>query len=125
MTVAEIIDEQVVQHLAWFGRIKGMDPYAIHLLKTSNHPLMVFRRTWMRQQALKQALDAQKRQTEMNKELAKEPVRRGASIRRQAVIDPFLSEDMRTRHKATWNDNDFIGFVKKHEPGMFPRREVE
>lgn len=124
MTVAEIIDEQVVQHLAMFGRIKGMDPYAIHVLKTSNHPLMVFRRTWMRQQALRQVLDAEKRQTEMNKALAKEPVHRKASIRRQAVVDPFFDEEMRSRHKATWNDKDFIGFVKKHEPGMFPKREV-
>ena len=54
MTIAEIVDEQVMKHLGLFGCVKNMEPFALHMLKTSEHPLLQFRRTWMRQVALRQ-----------------------------------------------------------------------
>lgn len=122
MTVAELIDEEVMQRIALRGCISGIDPYALHLLKTSDHPILRFRRDWMRREALRQCLEATKQQKKNNATLANQPVPRGTSMRQFAEVDPYFVEDMRRRHKASWNDKDFLGYVKREEPEMFPKR---
>ncbi len=123
MTVAELIDEAVMENLALYGCVKNLDPYALHLLKTSQHPILRGRRVWMRKQALKQCLDAEKQQAKLNSELAKIPHDKRMNMRQSASVAPYYAETMRRQHNAEWNDRDFIGFVKREEPAMFPRRE--
>lgn len=125
MSVAEIIDEEVMNHLSNFGCVRNLDPMALHLLKTSEHPLMRFRRNWMRATALRQAREATRRQTKINEEFAREKVRRGASLRRAAVIDPWFAQEMKIRHSTTWNDREFVGSVRRDNPTIFPRREYD
>jgi len=122
MTVAEIIDDQVMTHLSLYGCVKGMDEYAKHVLKTSDHPLMVFRRTWMRETALRQHLDAEARQKKITDEFKSDPVRRGASVRRRAVIDHHLAAEMEHYNKTpiTKQLND----IKAEAPALFPVRET-
>ena len=121
MTVAELIDEQVVTHLSLYGSIRQMDEYAKHVLKTSDHPLMVFRRTWMRQTALKQHLDAEARQKKITEEFKTDPVRRGASVRRRAVIDSHLAAEIEHYNKAPIKEQ--LSDMKAEAPALFPRRE--
>jgi hypothetical protein len=122
MSIPEIVDLEVMSHIAQFGCIRNMDPFAQHMLKTSEHPLLRFRRTWMRQVAIQQCKEAHKRQSKINDQFKDEPVRRGASVRRAAVIDPYFMADMAKRHNASWNDKEFIGSVKEGNPAIFPRR---
>jgi hypothetical protein len=122
VSIEALVDLEAMTHLANHGCIKGMDPYAQHLLKTSNHPLMRFRRDWIRREALRQCLEAEREQKEMNKQLAASPVRRGAPIRRAAVLHPYFAAQMPKAHKTTWNDPGFIASVKRDSPGCFPKR---
>ena len=124
MNVAEIIDQQVMEHLGLFGCVKNLDPYALHLLKTSEHPLMIARRNWMRAEALRQCLEAHAEQTEMSKELASDVWNKKASIRKSAVIHPYFMDDLRRNHNGSMRDKDFVGFVKREQPEMFPKREA-
>jgi hypothetical protein len=123
-SMAMLIDAEVMRQIGMNGWLKEADPYLQHLVKTSDHPLLVFRRNWIRNEALKQRLEAEASQNKRNSELAKEPHRRGANIRRSAVIEPYFAEDMRRRHKADLNDPDFLRYVKREEPAMFPKREA-
>lgn len=122
MSIAGLVDEQVMNHLAHFGCVKGMDPYALHLLKTSSHPLLRARRDWMRREALRQCLEAHKRQQKINDDFAREPLNKRATWRRCAVIDPYFAEEMQRRHGATWSDQDFLGSVREANPKLFPDR---
>lgn len=122
MTIAELVDSEVMRHLGLFGCVKNMEPFALHMLKTSEHPLLRFRRTWMRAVALRQVLDAEKRQKKINDQFKDEPVRRGATVRRAAVIDPYYAAVMPKQHGTTWNDKDFVGSVREANPQIFPRR---
>ena len=124
MNVAEIIDAEVMSHLGLYGCIKNLDPYAQHLLKTSNHPLMVARRTWMRREALRQCLEAHAEQKEMTKELASDVWNKKASIRKSAVIHPYFIEDLRRKQGGSFKDKDFVGYVKREEPHLFPKRDA-
>jgi len=125
MNVAEIIDAEVMSHLGLYGCIKNLDPYAQHILKTSNHPLMVARRTWMRQEALRQCLEAHAEQKEMSKELAGDVWNKKAAIRKSAVIHPYFIDDLKQKHNGSFKDKEFVKFVKREEPQMFPRREAQ
>lgn len=124
MSIEGLIDLEVMAHLSQRGCIKDMDAYAQHILKTSDHPLMIARRTWMRREALRQCLQAHANQKQITKEFKTEPYSPKASVRRATVIDPWMSEDMRRRHKASWNDKDFLGFVRREEPQLFPERDT-
>ena len=124
MNVAAIIDNEVMTHLGLYGCVKNLDPYALHLLKTSEHPLMVARRNWMRREALRQCLEAQSEQKEMSKQLAGDVWNKKASLRKSGVIHPYYAEDLRRKHNGSFRDKDFLGFVKKNEPDMFPKREA-
>jgi hypothetical protein len=121
MTVAELIDEQVVTHLSLYGCIRNMDPYAQHVLKTSDHPIMVFRRTWMRQTALRQHMEAESRQKKITEEFKKEPVRRGASVRRRAVLDSHLAAEIEHYNKAPITDQ--LSDIAAEAPALFPIRD--
>jgi hypothetical protein len=121
MTVAELIDEQVVTHLSLYGCIRNMDQYAQHVLKTSDHPIMVFRRTWMRQTALRQHMDAEKRQKKITDEFKQEPVARGASVRRRAVLDSHLAAEIEHYNKAPITDQ--LSDIAAEAPALFPIRD--
>lgn len=122
MSIELLIDGEVMRNLALHGQVKHMDPYAIHMLKTSQHPVLRFRRTWMRREALRQCREAEREQKVMNAQLAREPVRRGASVRRAAVLHPYYAEQMLHAHNTSWNDRDFVGSVRRDSPALFPKR---
>ena len=122
MTVAEIVDEEIMQHIALYGCVRNADPYVQHLLKTSNHPILRFRRNWMRRTALKQHMEAEARQKKITDEFKTEPVRRGASVRRRAVIDSHLAAEIEHYNKAPIKEQ--LSDIKAEAPGLFPKREV-
>ena len=122
MSVAELIDQQVVEHLSLYGCVRNMDAYAQHVLKTSDHPLMVFRRTWMRKTALRQHLDAEARQKKITDEFKTDPVRRGASVRRRAVFDSHLAAEIEHYVRAPIKEQ--LSDIKAEAPALFPKREV-
>jgi hypothetical protein len=121
MTVAEIIDEQVMMNIAVHGCVRHMDPYAQHLLKTSNHPILRFRREWMRAVALRQHLDAEARQKKITEEFKEDPVRRGASVRRRTVLDHHLVSEMEHYNKKPIKEQ--LSDIKAEAPALFPRRD--
>lgn len=123
MTVAELVDDSVMEHIALYGCVKNLDPYALHLLKTSQHPILRFRRDWMRRTALRQHLDAEKRQKKMNAEFKAIPRNKGAAIQQSAVVDTVLADEMRHYGKTTWNDKSFLRSVRAEAPAIFPKRE--
>lgn len=117
-----LIDYEVMTHLAQFGSIKRMDPYAQHLLKTSEHPVMRFRRSWMRREALRQHLEAEHRQKKINDQFKDQQSPKGMSMRRAAVVDHHLSAEMLHYNKsATWNDKNFLGTVRQEAPAIFAK----
>jgi|SRR6266851_1368458 len=121
MTITQLVDDEVMRHIGLFGTIKGADPFVQHMLKKSQDPVLRFRRWWMRDTAVKQCLAAEKRQVKINDQFKDEPFNPRASVRRQAVIDPYYMADMARRHNTSWN-KDFINSVKESQPAMFPRR---
>ena len=108
-------------HLALHGCVRNMDPYAQHLLKTSQHPIFKFRRQWMRATALRQHIEAEQRQKKMTDEFKSEPVARGCSVRRRAVIDPHLFAEMEHYNKARVTDT--LSDIQAEAPALFPVRE--
>jgi hypothetical protein len=123
-STAMLVDEIVMHHIGWKGSIKSADPYIQYLVKTSDHPLLRFRRHWIRATALRQALEAAPEQRKMGQQLAQMPARRGELMRQTGIIHPHYAEDMRRRHNASLNDPDFLKFVKREEPAMFPPRQA-
>jgi hypothetical protein len=123
MTIEALIDHEVMRHLSLYGTIKRMDPFAQHILKTSQKPIMRFRRDWMRREALRQCLEATRDQSTLNESVAKTSPRKGSSARLNASVHPYFAGSMRERDKADWNDKDYLKFVKREEPSIFPRRE--
>lgn len=124
MNIAALIDAEVVRHLSMFGCVKNMDAFAIHMLKHSEEPILRFRRDWMRRTALQQHLDAEERQKKINDQFKREPYRKGASMRKAAVVDPHLvAESTHYNKEASWNDRKFLGDVRREAPDIFPKRE--
>lgn len=123
MSIPEIIDQEVMSHIGTFGSVKNMDPFALHILKKSQDPLMRFRRWWMRKVAVQQALDAEKRQKYISDQFKDQPKDRAKTMRRAAVIDPYYMAEMPRRHGTSWGDKDFIGSVREANPAIFPKRE--
>lgn len=124
MNIARLIDGVVMQHLAQFGCIKNADPYVQHMLKTSEHPLLRFRRDWMRREALRQHLEAERRQVKICDQFKRETFKRGANMRKTAVVDEHLSAEMLHYNKTDWQDKKFVGNVKAEAPAIFPKREA-
>jgi hypothetical protein len=78
----------------------------------------------MRQTALRQHLEAEARQKEINREFKGEPVRRGAGVRRRAVIDHHLAAEMAHYNGAPIKDEAHLRSIKAEAPDIFPKREV-
>lgn len=123
MTIAELVDYEVMRHLSLYGCIKNADPMVQHLVKTSDDPLMRFRRHWIRQEALRQCLEATRVQPKLNESVARAPHKRGMNARLNASIHPYFVGEMRHRHKTDWADPDFQKFVRREEPQIYPKRE--
>lgn len=109
-------------HLAIRGCVKGMDPFALHLLKTSQDPILRFRRWWMRETAIRQAIRAEKRQVKINDRFKQLPRRKGADIQQEAILDQHLKDASRHYANASWTDDSFINAVKREAPTIFPKR---
>jgi hypothetical protein len=123
MNIPALIDDTVMQHLALYGCCKNLDPYALHMLKTSEHPILRFRRDWMRREALKQHLEAERNQKKLNDGFKRVPLNRGSSMRQSAVIDQHLNAEMLHYSGAQWQDKGFMRDVKAEAPAIFPKRE--
>ena len=78
----------------------------------------------MRATALKQHLDAEARQKKITSEFKQDPVRRGSSVRRRAVIDHHLAAEMEHYNGLSLRDEKHLRDIKAEAPAMFPRREV-
>lgn len=124
MDIPTLIDGEVMQHLAMFGCVKGLDSFALHMLKTSEHPVLRFRRDWMRREALRQHLEAERRQKKLNDKFKHEPFRRGSNMRKTAVVDEHLSAEMLHYNKTEWSDKKFVSNVRAEAPAIFPKREA-
>jgi hypothetical protein len=121
VSIAGLVDQEAMAHLAKYGFVKNMDPYALHLLKHSNHPLLRFRRAWIRAEALRQCQEAHRQQPAMNQHLAGRSLDRRSTLRCEAIIHPWFKAEMERRHNTTW-DRDFRASVREAHPGLFPRR---
>jgi hypothetical protein len=125
MNIAALVDDEAMRHLSMFGCVKNMEPFALHMLKHSQEPILRFRRDWMRRTALRQHLDSEKRQQKINDQFRHEPYRKSASMRKAAVIDPHLAaESLHYNQGASWNDRKFLGAVRAEAPAIFPQREA-
>jgi hypothetical protein len=121
MSIVEIVDLEIMTRLSQFGTIKGIDNFALHMLKTSDEPLMRFRRDWMRREALKQHLEAEKRQNKMNSVFKGTSFDRKANMRQEAVIDHHLAAEMRHYNNAELKE--LKPAIKSEAPAIFPKRE--
>lgn len=121
MTIEALVVNEAARHIRDFGFVKHMEPLALHILKTSENPLVANFRTWMRRTAVKQALEAEREQKRMNDEFAHTDYRRG-NIRRAAVIHPYYASKA-VQQGDSWNDKKFVGRVKRDNPKCFPQRD--
>ncbi len=125
MNIAALVDDEVMRHLSLYGCLKNADPLVQHMLKHSEEPILRFRRDWMRRTALRQHLNAEYRQKKINDQFKHEPFRKGATMRKSAVVDPTLAATSTHYNKeASWNDRKFLGDVKREAPAIFPNREA-
>lgn len=122
MSIEGLVVNEAMRHIEDFGCVKNMEPMALHILKTSERPVVAAMRDWMRRAAVKQALKAEREQKKMSDQFANEPVRKGAPMRRCAVIHPWYAEQMMKQHKTSWNDKDFVHSVREANPKIFPTR---
>ena len=123
MTIEGLVLEEAVRHIADFSHVKGMDPMALHILKTSEKPILVEMRKWMRRAALNQCMEAHREQRIMNEEFRQTTYAKGNNFRRAAVLHPYFATSMIKRDKTSWNDPDYVGYVKREEPRLFPKRD--
>ena len=123
MNIEGLVLDETVRHLAEYCHIRNMEPMARHILKTSQTPILVEMRKWMRREALRQFHQANREQPIMTKQLSDEPYAKGSNFRRSATIHPYFALQMTHRDKTTWNDPDYIGYVKREDPKLFPKRD--
>ena len=125
MNIAYLVDQVVMQHLSLYGCVKNADPFVQHMLKHSEEPILRFRRDWMRQTALRQHLDSERRQKKRNDAFKNLPYAKGSTIRQMAVVDPHLAATSTHYNKsASWNDREFLDDVRREAPDIFPKREA-
>jgi hypothetical protein len=122
MSIEGLVVEEAYRHIDQFHHVKNMEPMALHILKTSQKPLVVAFRGWMRRAALRQALRVEREQKRMDEELAADPYARRSSWRRRAVVHPYYVEKA-TQQGHRFNDQDFVGFVQRENPKVFPKRD--
>ena len=75
----------------------------------------------MRQTALRQHIEAEARQKKITDEFKSDPVRRGSSVRRRAVIDHHLAAEMEHYNRAPITKQ--LGDIQAEAPALFPVRE--
>ena len=122
MNIAALVDDEVMRHIALFGCVKNADPLVQHMLKTSEEPILRFRREWMRAVALRQHLEAERRQGKINEQRKAIPDAKLPNMRRSAVVDSHLSSEiLHYNQSATWNDKKFLGDVKREAPAIFSK----
>lgn len=122
MEIAQLVDEIVMDHIGMHGCIKNADPFVQHMVKHSQHPILRFRRWWMRSTALRQRQEAEKRQVYISDNFKNESKDRTKTMRRTAMIDPYFMAEMSKRHNASWNDKGFRKSVREANPSLFPKR---
>ncbi len=123
MNIASLVHQEVIRHLAQFGCVKHADPMVQHMLKNSQDPLLRFTRDWMRREALRQHLEAERNQKKINDQRRSNPDAKLSDMRRSAVIDPHLSAEMLHYGKTQWQDKGFMRSVKAEAPAIFPKRQ--
>ncbi len=123
MNIASLVHQEVMLHLAQFGCVKHADPMVQHMLKNSQDPLLRFTRDWMRREALRQHLEAERNQKKLNDRFKQIPRNKGASIQQAAVVDTHLSAEMLHYGNTKWQDKGFVRDVKAEAPAIFPKRE--
>lgn len=122
MSIEGLVVQEASRHITEYGCVANMEPMALHILKTSQKPLVRKMRGWMRRTALRQALEAEKEQKRMNDELRQDPYRKGASLRRAAVLHPYYATKA-VKQGHAWGDRDFVGYVRRENPKVFPERD--
>jgi hypothetical protein len=75
----------------------------------------------MRREALKQHLEAEKRQNKMNNVFKGTTFDRKSSVRQEAVIDNHLASEMRHYNNAELKE--LKPAIKAEAPGIFPKRD--
>lgn len=123
MNIESLVVQEAARHIRDYGFVKNMEPMALHILKTSEKPLVSRFRDWMRRTAIAQALEAEREQKRMNDEFAHTEYSRKSALRRQAVIHPYYAAKA-THQGDSWNDRKFIGKVRRENPKCFPQREA-
>jgi hypothetical protein len=111
-SVATLVDTEAMRHISLFGCVKNMEPFALHMLKNSPHPVLRFRRNWMRQVALKQHLEAERNQKKI---IQKRQDR--TSTKYAGEIDSHLFDEMRHYNKAPFAE--YRKQVKQEAPKFF------
>jgi hypothetical protein len=114
-SVATLVDDEAMRHIALFGCVKGMDPFALHMLKKSPHPVLRFRRNWIRRTALEQHLEAERNQKKIIQKRSN-----GKAANYAGEIDQHLFDEMRHYNKAPFAE--YRKQVKQEAPQFFDAR---
>ena len=122
MTIETLVVQEALKHIKQYGFVKNMDEMALHVLKTSDKPLVSHFRDWMRREALRTQQSAQNAQKRMSDEFAHTDYWRKGSLRRAAVIHPYYASKA-VQNGDSWNDKRFVGRVRRDNPKIFPQRE--
>lgn len=123
MNIETLVVQEAARHIQQFGFVKNMEPLALHILKTSEKPLVARFRSWMRRTALAQAREAEREQKRMNDEFSHTEYARRGSLRRAAVIHPYYAAKA-VNNGDSWNDKKFVGEIRRENPKCFPQREA-
>ena len=123
MTLEALVVNEAARHIAEYGFVKNMDSMALHILKTSQRPIVASFRDWMRRTALQQAQQAEREQKKMNDEFAHTEYARKSQIRRSAVIHPYYASKA-VQQGESWNDGKFVQKLKRDNPRCFPVRDA-
>ena len=122
MNLDTLVVQEAIRHIKDYGFVRNMDPMALHILKTSEKPLVSGFRDWMRRTAVKQATEAEREQKRMNDEFAHTEYARRSPIRRRAVIHPYYAAKA-AQQGDSWNDKKFVGRIQRDNPRCFPQRD--
>lgn len=122
LAIDALVVNEAMRHIQDFGCVKNMEPFALHILKTSEKPLVSQFRHWMRRTAIEQAQIAEREQKKMNDEFAHTSYKSGNELRRTAVIHPYFATKA-VKNGDSWNDKKFVGRVRRDNPRCFPQRD--
>lgn len=123
MSIEGLVVTEAMRHIEDFGCVKNMESFALHILKTSENPSVIAMRRWMRRTAYQQAKEAEREQKVMNDQFAQEPYNKRVELRRRAVVHPYFATKA-VQQGHSWGDKDFLGYIQKENPKVFPKREA-